>query len=240
MPEHGEHSSADDLALWALGEDLGDVPDDHLASCAQCQSELDQLRAVVATAREVEPEDYPTPPPPAVWSAVVAELGLGLGQGLGAAPADELATRRSGSRRTALVAAAAALLGIVVGAGAALLVSDDSGTSAGTVTARATLDPLPERTGAGTAVVRASGDDRVLEIDVRDLSAGDGVYEVWLLDAHAKRLVSLGLLEGGHGRFPLPEAVDVRDYPVVDVSIEPVDGDPAHSGDSVVRGQLSI
>lgn len=236
MPEHGEHTSADDLALRALGEDLGDVPDSHLASCALCQSELDQLRAVVATAREVEPEDYPTPPPPAVWSAVMAELELGQG----AAPADELATRRSGSRRTALVAAAAALLGIVVGAGAALLISDDSDTSAGTVTARATLDPLPERTGAGTAVVRASGDDRVLEIDVRDLSAGDGVYEVWLLDADAKRLVSLGLLEGGHGRFPLPEAVDVRDYPVVDVSLEPVDGDPAHSGDSVVRGQLSI
>jgi hypothetical protein len=33
--------------------------------------------------------------------------------------------------------------------------------------------------------------------------------------------------------------VDVGEYPVVDVSIEPTDGDPAHSGNSVVRGTLS-
>jgi anti-sigma-K factor RskA len=62
---------------------------------------------------------------------------------------------------------------------------------------------------------------------------------VWLLDSEAQRLVSLGLLEGDEGRFPLPEQVDVGEYPVVDVSIEPTDGDPAHSGNSVVRGTLS-
>ena len=37
----------------------------------------------------------------------------------------------------------------------------------------------------------------------------------------------------------LPAQVDVGEFPVVDVSIEPADGDPAHSGDSVVRGTLS-
>ena len=81
--------------------------------------------------------------------------------------------------------------------------------------------------------------ERVLVLDVSGLSQGDGVYEVWLLDSDAKRLVSLGLLDGSTGRFVLPPEVDVSDFPVVDVSIEPVDGDPAHSGDSVVRGILN-
>jgi hypothetical protein len=32
--------------------------------------------------------------------------------------------------------------------------------------------------------------------------------------------------------------VRLGDNPEVDVSLEPDDGDPAHSGDSVLRGQL--
>jgi anti-sigma-K factor RskA len=235
VPEHSEHVSADDLALRALGEELTEVPETHLAGCSHCQSELDQLRAVVATARAVEPEDYPTAPPPAVWDAVVAELGLRTDGGDGR---DELAARRSGWRRTAPLTAAAAILGIVVGAGGVLLLSDDSEPPTAAVTALARLEPLPERAGTGTASLRGSGSSRVLEVDVHGLTRADGFYEVWLLDADAKRLVSLGLLEGSRGSFPLPAAVDVGDFPVVDVSIEPVDGDPAHSGDSVVRGQL--
>jgi anti-sigma-K factor RskA len=62
---------------------------------------------------------------------------------------------------------------------------------------------------------------------------------VWLLDAAGKRLVSLGLLDGSTATFAVPPQVDLADYPVVDVSLEPADGDPAHSGDSVVRGTLS-
>jgi hypothetical protein len=33
--------------------------------------------------------------------------------------------------------------------------------------------------------------------------------------------------------------VNISTYPVVDVSIEPADGNPAHSGNSVVRGRLA-
>jgi hypothetical protein len=30
----------------------------------------------------------------------------------------------------------------------------------------------------------------------------------------------------------------VATYPIVDVSLEPLDGDPTHSGDSIARGQI--
>jgi hypothetical protein len=34
--------------------------------------------------------------------------------------------------------------------------------------------------------------------------------------------------------------LDLRDYPVVDISREPLDGDPAHSADSISRGELQL
>jgi hypothetical protein len=40
--------------------------------------------------------------------------------------------------------------------------------------------------------------------------------------------------------FVLPENLDVGEFPVVDVSNEPIDGDPTHSGDSIVRGVLEV
>jgi len=38
--------------------------------------------------------------------------------------------------------------------------------------------------------------------------------------------------------FPLPDDLDLAAYPVVDISEEPFDGNPGHSGDSIVRGVL--
>jgi hypothetical protein len=48
------------------------------------------------------------------------------------------------------------------------------------------------------------------------------------------------VLDGAEGRFDLPDGLDLTQFPVVDVSEEHFDGDPAHSGDSVVRGPLDV
>lgn len=63
---------------------------------------------------------------------------------------------------------------------------------------------------------------------------------MWLLDAETGRLVSLGVLNGTESTFELPEGLDLSDYPVVDISREPFDGDPAHSTDSIARGELDL
>lgn len=39
-------------------------------------------------------------------------------------------------------------------------------------------------------------------------------------------------------RLTVPDGLDADAYSVVDVSIQPYDGDPAHSGDSLLRGTL--
>ena len=63
---------------------------------------------------------------------------------------------------------------------------------------------------------------------------------MWLIDPETSGLVSLGLLSGASGTFTIPTDVDLSQYSVVDVSQEPNDGNPTHSGDSIVRGQLSV
>ena len=54
-----------------------------------------------------------------------------------------------------------------------------------------------------------------------------------------QRLVSLGPVRAD-GTYDLPAGLDPAAFPIVDVSGERIDGDPTHSGDSVLRGQLTF
>lgn len=88
---------------------------------------------------------------------------------------------------------------------------------------------------------RAELTDRTLEVDLEGLTAPDGsFYELWLLDltgGELQDLRSLGRVSAD-GSFVIPADVDLDQFSVVDVSIEPDDGNPDHSGDSVLRGDL--
>lgn len=140
-------------------------------------------------------------------------------------------------RRTGLLVAAS-VVGALIGAGATLgWQALDRGAPA--VVASTTLAPLPEKVGTGTAEVRGAGDRRELDLSVAADEPVDAFLQVWLLSPDAERMVLLGVLEGGSGSFVLPTGMQLEDYPVVDVSIEPYDGDPLHSANSLVRGTLS-
>ena len=78
-----------------------------------------------------------------------------------------------------------------------------------------------------------------MRVETEGLDPADGYLELWLLDSSATRLVSLGPLRDD-GLYDVPTGVDPGEFPVVDVSVEPVDGDPTHSGQSVLRGQLVL
>lgn len=147
--------------------------------------------------------------------------------------------RRSRMRRfaaplTAVAAGAALIAGVTLGWQALAPQPSD------TVLAQASLDALPAWSGAtGTAAIveRAEG-DRVVRVALDAPAAPGAVHEVWLLTPEADGLISLGLLANADGEFVIPAEVDLERYSVVDISAEPLDGDPAHSGDSVVRGAL--
>lgn len=221
------HLHPDQLTAIALDPETADVSDrEHLDECPRCARELDVLRRVSARARRAQPGDLPPAPPEDVWDRVVHELS----------ESGDLPETREPARPRAWGqswAVAAALIAIVVVAAAALLRIGGGGETA---VAEATLEALSDLPEARATLV-AEGDDRSLTLDTGDLPEIDGYYEVWLLASDESGLVSLGPVTPGH-RYEVPSAIDVDRYSIVDVSREPTDGDPAHSTDSVLRGEL--
>ena len=143
-------------------------------------------------------------------------------------------------RRWLPVAAAACLVGVIGGVGATIWWQAARVPEPLPVIAEAQLDALPGWTASGRAYLEEDAEGRrEVVVDVDGGSDAGGLREVWLLTADATGLVSVGLLDGATGRFSIPAGIDLAEYPVVDVSAEPDDGNPAHSGDSIVRGTLS-
>ncbi|WP_167138393.1 anti-sigma factor [Diaminobutyricimonas sp. TR449] len=156
------------------------------------------------------------------------------------APVTSITDARSGRRNVGWwpIAAAAAVVGLVGGVAAGVWWQSTQEDSAAVV-AEAELDPFPgwDATGAARVEERADG-SRVVVVDL-DTTADDTEFrEVWLIKSDASGLVSIGLLDGTSGSFVVPQGLDLAEYPLVDVSAEPDNGDPAHSGDSIVRGEL--
>jgi hypothetical protein len=151
--------------------------------------------------------------------------------------------RRTPRRRwlvTALAAAVALVVGIAGGAWLATLPMGQNG--AVVATARlAALPDWPDASGSATLHELSDGSREVtVEVDAAAAGTADSpLREVWLLTADASGLVSIGFLDGTTGTFRVPAGVDLSTYPIVDVSAEPDNGDPTHSGDSIVRGELA-
>jgi hypothetical protein len=108
--------------------------------------------------------------------------------------------------------------------------------------AAASLDAFPDHPGAvGSAVLEETPDGtRMVRVELEADETPDSYREVWLITKDASALVSLGVLDGTEGTFTVPAEIDVSQYVLVDVSNEPDDGQPGHSGDSIVRGELGF
>ena len=105
--------------------------------------------------------------------------------------------------------------------------------------AQAELAPVDQHSATGSArVVETKDGQRTMEVRV-DKNEARGYQEVWLIAPDLSRLVSLGVMTSDSGTFSLPAGLDLGEYPIVDVSDEPVDGNPAHSSVSIVRGTLA-
>lgn len=255
-----QHLDPDVAALAALGEPLADDRHaGHLATCEPCRREIETLRSTVVVARSTLGEHELQSAPSHVWQAIRAELELSpelappqreAGAELPvSAPAssgelvqlDAVRERRAGIRRfIAPVLASAAAAALV----AALVVTWSGGAprDSGVTLAAAELDALPAWSGAaGQATITELPDgERIMRVALEaDVDASLG-REVWLLTENVDGLISLGFLTGATGEFVIPASVDLSRYSVVDISAEPLDGDPTHSGDSIVRGALDV
>ncbi|MFF8796975.1 anti-sigma factor [Streptomyces globisporus] len=256
------HSDLDELAMLALG----DVPPPsvaaHVLDCTECAAELADLRRVLDVGRSAaEPREL-VEPPPEVWSGICAELGLSS-QGADSPTLDEDSpaygsrpssqedvsivadgkagddgSRRRRWRSALALAAAAALLGAAAGSGLTWWAVDRQEPSTVAGTSRS-LDPLLP-SALGSARMGDAAGQRKLDIKVKGLPKTTGYFEVWLMDRSHKKLISMGVLgSDGHAVLPVPDNVDLVEYPIVDVSVQEFNGSPEHSGNSVVRGAFA-
>jgi anti-sigma-K factor RskA len=188
-------------------------------------------------AREVTHEDTVLhDPPPEIWAAIEAELTLPHVTSLDAARLRR--KERTRVPKLGLMAAAAAVV-LVIGLVSTNRAGDPPGSEVASV--EISNDGLQVALdGAGEAtLIRQDSGDLALDLDLPDLPETDGVYEIWMIDGSINEMVSLGTASGD-GTYAIPAGVDPSALPVVDVSVEPLDGDPTHSGQSILRGTLDV
>jgi hypothetical protein len=135
---------------------------------------------------------------------------------------------------------AAALVGLVLGIGATWVITRGSGdaTTASGPSGSSTLQGIDGNTGTGEVRLTDTSQGPELTVDFDPGDTSTGFVQVWLLDADTGGMVSLGVLDGTTGTFAVPSRLDLTNYNQVDVSLEPFDGDPAHSKDSLARGPV--
>lgn len=240
----------DDLPSLVAGTlELGEVRSitAHLRACDACRRELVEVVGATAALELLRTSDAAPLGLEDLTADEDADLPpLVLGRLMSVAPRpsspddaeepDDAAPRprpARPSRRRALLAGAAAA------AVAAILVATVAVTrSSGPSTVAVALQPVGSSTGRGTVRMTTSGADRTMTVDTRLSPASNGsFYEVWLLDQATGRMLSVGVLpDDGKARFSLPADL-LAAYDSVDVSLEPDDGVPAHSADSVLRAK---
>lgn len=247
-----KHLDDELLAQWALdGRPADAAAADHLQLCDRCRTSLAELQSVVAISNELpmleQPED-------SVWQRIVDEVGAdGATHDLTAPESAEGADRSradetrlgSGARprfrgpTLALAACIAALLGVGAGIVGTLLITRDDKPDQPVAEVAVKLAPLAGKTGDGNAdLIRESTGTR-LKVDASGLVTTSGYYEVWLINVDGKRMVSLGVLNPTTGgTFQVPADLTAQGYRIVDVSLEPDDGNPVHSLNSIIRGTL--
>lgn len=245
-----QHLDPGTVSMAALDEPLDADSQVHLDGCDACASEVRELNSVVLAARGDITGATLESPDPQVWAAIHQELGLKpalstdpLTSGSpvqDATPVSELSQARAKKRTfTPKFLIAAVTAGALTGAGALWAVQQLQADVTPTVVAQSQLDPLDGFTAAGSASVMTTGDGgRTLQITVTEDQA-DGYQEVWLIAPDLEQMFSLGVIGGGTSSLAIPDNVDLAAFPIVDVSDEPLDGDPLHSGVSVLRGTLA-
>jgi anti-sigma-K factor RskA len=217
-----------DYLLGELGPDERATLERRMREEAGFRREVERMRPVVAEL-EALPAD--------AWERRGAPPLPDLPPLPAAAPAEGGRPRRPAWRPLAAVAACAALIAAGLGIGALVFGGDDEGATGPALA----LAPVGDAGAAAAGEARVvSADDGGLRLRVSGLDPSEpgGFYELWLLDG-PERLLSLGAFRvpaTGATEVTVPLPLDVADFRFVDVSAEPEDGDPGHSGVSVLRG----
>ena len=192
----------------------------HLEECSRCREELDRIRHTHTLLRELALSE-----PPADLKARTMAQARG-----------ESTTRLGVSWKVWVPAAAALLLAAILGIGLLqTLIGDSSNGVALTATALA-----PDASGElrGEKV----GENFQVDLEVRGLPKlrKDEYYEMWYAREDGGR-ISCGTFRAqpeGRTTVNLTAPVNAVSYPIIEVTLEPDDGNPGTSGKEVLVGDL--
>ena len=235
-------SHADPEQLAGLALDPTDGPADvrdHAETCPECAA----LVAAFTGARRRAGADALVPPPAELRAQVLAEVHAGDAQPpSGSVPAEPAARRGVPLWLVAVAAALALLAGVGIGrlTGSTETPEAVDPPDTGTVVAATSLTALDSDAERGEASAVQTDDTFTIRVSASELGDEPGVHEVWLINVDGKRMISIGLLASGdEGEFAVPMDLIDEGYRIVDISVEPDDGDPTHSGVSIARGELA-
>jgi hypothetical protein len=258
------HPEDELLADVALGiDELAPETRQHLEHCDECARTVAELRRTVSlvagSAAAIPTPDAWEAPPPRVWQRIATATAADTMpdttpdtmpdtmRGRPAAKSDSpvvpLTAYRAGQpsarpRRVWPWAAGMAAAGLAVGLLTGRSFWDGSAPPTATV-AQVQLGTLDTQQRLGEAALVRTDSGVNLQIATSTaLDPGDGYLEVWLINSDGKRMVSVGVLDAESGIFPVSQTLLDQGYVIVDISREPFDDQPAHSGDSLVRGTL--
>ena len=236
-------SHVDPEQLAGLALDPTDGPADvreHAETCPECAG----LVAAFTGVRRRAGADALVPPPAGLRDQVLAQVRSQVAEPVSEPAPVERTARRGVPLWLAGVAAALALL---AGIGLGRIGTSDEDTpeavpptDSGTVVAATPLTALDSDAARGEASAVQTDDTFTIRVSASELGDEPGVHEVWLINVDGKRMISIGLLASGdEGEFAVPMDLIDEGYRIVDISVEPDDGDPTHSGVSVARGELA-
>ena len=192
----------------------------HLEECPECRHELDRARQAHDLLRHLATNEPPT------------ELkGQVLAQVRGEIPA-----RSSGGWWFWASAAAVLLAVALLGVGILREITGDSSTGVPlTATALA-----PEA--GGQVRVEEEGENFQVQLEVWEMPEleEDEYYEMWYYAEDGDRISCGAFRTGPEGRTTvnLTAPATARDYPEIEITREPDDGNPEASGEEVLEGKL--
>ena len=210
---------------------LGELDDAQVAEFERAMTadpalreEVERLRPVVTKLERVPGEAWDSPEPPPLVMPRTPPRSAGAGA----------SRRRRRLVLRPLVAVACAVVLLAAGIGLGAWLDRDPVPPVG----RLALQPVGDLDPGASGNIAVSDDGVSVRVTGLRPTDGDQFYELWLLGAD-KRLIGLGSFqvgEDGAATLKLPLPVSPDSFQFFDLSLEPGDGDPGHSGVSVLRG----
>jgi hypothetical protein len=221
----------------------------HLDGCADCRRHLEELGGLPALLAQAAPA---TPVPEGLRArtlTAIRERAAEAGPAVGLEPVAEteepgvaetpVPLRRAWWRRRWLLVAVAAALVVALAVPGALLVFGGGG---GEVT-RLSLVAAEGAQGRGQVTITTTSAGRSFDVRIEGLGspAAGSLYELWAVSPRdtmeRPQRVSLGTFTvdaGGGAHLTAFTAAPADQFPLVGVTLEPVDGNPARTGPRVL------